>query len=56
VSGNNQERFIAGVSYQLTPNVRVLGDVDNFWNEPGIYTNTVNATRTTGFIHMQFNF
>jgi hypothetical protein len=56
VSGNNQERFIAGLSYQLTPNVRVLGDVDNFWNQTGIYTNAVNATRTTGYIHMQFNF
>ena len=33
--------FIAGVSYQLTPNVRVLADVDNFWSQPGIYTNAV---------------
>ena len=56
LSGNDQERFIAGVSYQLTPNVRVLGDVDNLWNQSGLYTNAVNSTRTTGFIHMQFNF
>jgi hypothetical protein len=56
VSGNNQERFIAGVSYQLSPQVRVLGDIDNFWNQTGVYANAVNSTRTTGFIHMQFNF
>jgi hypothetical protein len=56
LSGNDQERFIGGVSYQLSPNLRILGDVDTFWNEPGIYTNAVNSTRSTGFIHMQFNF
>ena len=56
ISGNDQERVIGGVSYQLTPQVRLLGDIDTFWNEPGIYTNAVNSTRTTGFIHMQFNF
>jgi hypothetical protein len=56
ISGNDQQRFIAGISYQLSPQVRVLGDIDNLWNESGIYTNAVNATRTTGFIHMQFNF
>src|SRR4051795_12518810 len=56
ISGNDQERFIAGASYQLTPNVRLLGDVDSFWNETGLYTNAVNSTRTTGFLHMQFNF
>jgi hypothetical protein len=53
---NKQERLIAGVSYQLSPQVRVLADLDNFWTESGIYTNAVNSTRTTGFIHMQFNF
>jgi hypothetical protein len=56
IGGNDQERVIGGISYQLTPQVRILGDIDNFWNEPGIYTNAVNSTRTTGFIHMQFNF
>lgn len=56
VTGNDQERAIGGISYQLTPQVRLLGDIDTFWNEPGIYTNAVNSTRTTGFIHMQFNF
>lgn len=53
---NKQERLIAGVSYQLSPQVRLLADLDNFWTESGIYTNAVNSTRTTGFIHMQFNF
>jgi hypothetical protein len=56
LSGNDQERVIGGLSYQLTPNVRLLGDVDNLWNESGLYTNAVNSTRTTGYIHMQFNF
>ena len=32
---NKQQRLIAGVSYQLTPQVRVLADLDNFWNSPG---------------------
>jgi hypothetical protein len=56
LADNKQERLIAGVSYQLTPQVRVLGDIDNFWNQAGVYTNAVNSTRTTGFIHMQFAF
>src|SRR3954471_5837603 len=56
LSGNDQERAIGGISYQLTPQVRLLGDIDTFWNEPGVYTNAVNSTRTTGFVHMQFNF
>jgi hypothetical protein len=56
VADNKQERLIAGLSYQLTPQVRVLGDIDNFWTPSGIYTNAVNSTRTTGFIHMQFAF
>jgi hypothetical protein len=56
VDDDTQERLIAGVSYQLTPQVRVLGDIDNFWTQSGIYTNAVNSTRTTGFIHMQFAF
>ena len=53
---NKQHRLIAGLSYQLTPQVRVLGDLDNLWNDSGIYANAVNSTRTTGFIHMQFAF
>jgi hypothetical protein len=48
VSNDHQTRFIAGASYQLNPNVRVLADVDNLTLESGVYTN--------GLFQMQFAF
>lgn len=57
VSNNRQTRFIAGVSYQLTPALRLLADVDNVGFEgdaplaPAVY-----ATKTQGLFQAQFVF
>jgi hypothetical protein len=56
VSGNRQDRLIGGISYQLAPQVRVLGALDNFWTQAGTYNNATNSTRTTGFFDMQVAF
>jgi hypothetical protein len=53
---NKQTRFIAGVSYQVNPNLRVLADVDNLALESGVYTNAIESTRTQGLFQMQFVF
>jgi hypothetical protein len=53
---DRQTRFIAGASYQLNPNVRVLADVDNLSLESGVYPNAIEATRTQGLFQMQFAF
>lgn len=49
-------RIIGGVSYQLTPNLRLLGDIDNVTRQGGGYSNAFNATRSTGYLQAQFNF
>jgi hypothetical protein len=54
--GDRVSRIIGGASYQLTPNVRLLADVDNAWRQGGKYPNAFNATRTTGFFQTQINF
>jgi hypothetical protein len=49
-------RIIGGVSYQLSPNVRLLADVDNASRQGGNYNNAFNATRTTGYFQTQVSF
>lgn len=56
VANNRQTRFIAGASYQLTPNLRLLADVDNIAYEGGITTPTLYATKTQGLFQAQFTF
>ncbi len=56
VSDDRLYRIIGGVSYQVTPEVRVLADVDNLWSQSGVYTNAVNSTRTSGLFQMQIVF
>jgi predicted porin len=57
VANNKQTRFIGGVSYQLTPALRLLADVDNVGFEgnapiaPAVY-----ATKTQGYFQAQFVF
>jgi hypothetical protein len=57
VDNNKQTRFIAGVSYQLTPALRLMADVDNVGFEgdaplaPAVY-----ATKTQGLFQAQFVF
>lgn len=56
VSNNRQTRYIAGVSYQINPNLRALADVDNLTLQSGLYTNAVQSTRTQGLFQIQFVF
>ena len=52
---NKQTRVIAGVSYQATPNLRVLGDVDLLSFEGGA-TPAQDAIRNRALFQMQFTF
>lgn len=55
-TGNNQQtRFIGGLSYQLTPNVRVLADVDLLSFEAAT-TPLQDATRQRALFQAQFTF
>jgi hypothetical protein len=57
VSDNRQTRFIAGVSYQLTPALRLLADVDNVGFEGDApLAQAVYATKTQGLFQAQFVF
>jgi hypothetical protein len=53
---NKQTRVIAGVSYVVTPNLRVLADVDLNSVAGGSPTNAFDKTRQTFFFHTEFKF
>ena len=55
VSGDRQTRVIGGVSYQVSPNLRVLVDVDNLSYEV-TPSPLQDATRSQGLFQMQFTF
>ena len=55
VSGDRLTRLIGGLSYQVSPNLRVLADVDNVSYE-GTPTPVQDATRSQGLFQMQFTF
>ena len=52
---NKQTRFIAGVSYNIAPNFRVLADVD-LNTLDGTVSNAFDKTSKTFFFHTQFTF
>ena len=55
-TGNNQQtRFIGGMSYQLSPNVRLLADVDLLSFEAAT-TPLQDATRQRALVQAQFTF
>jgi hypothetical protein len=60
VTGDRQTRFIAGASYQLAPNVRLLADADFVSFESGFAPTAANysayANRQTLYLHAQFTF
>jgi hypothetical protein len=57
VDNNRQTRFIGGVSYQLTPALRLLADVDNVaFQGDGPLAPAVYATKTQGLVQAQFVF
>jgi hypothetical protein len=55
-SNDRQTRFIAGVSYQLTPALRLLADVDNVSYQGGTPSPALYATKTQGLFQAQFVF
>ncbi len=55
VSGDRQTRVIGGISYQVTPNLRVLADIDNLSYET-TPTGLQDAARSRGLFQMQFTF
>lgn len=52
VGANRQTRFIAGASYQLNPQLRVLGD----WDFVSYQNPTPDPLRSTALLQMQFVF
>ncbi len=55
-AGFSNTRYIAGVSYQLSPNLRLLGDLDWLSYKNGSPTPAAEAARATGFFQIQFTF
>jgi len=55
VGGDRQTRIIGGLSYQVSPNLRVLADVDNL-SYQGTPTPAQDGTRSRGLFQMQFTF
>jgi predicted RecA/RadA family phage recombinase len=56
VAVNRQTRVIAGVSYAMTPNLRVLLDADLNAIEDGSPTNNFDKGREAVFFHVEFKF
>jgi hypothetical protein len=54
-SGFKQTRVIGGIAYQVSPNLRVLLDVDNLSYE-AVSTPVQDAQKSQGLFQMQFNF
>ena len=56
-AGNNRlTRFIGGASYQLSPNLRLLADLDLLSYQGGTPTPALEATRSQAFFQAQFTF
>ena len=56
-AGNNRlTRVIAGASYQLSPNLRLLADVDMLSYQGGTPTPALEATRSQAYFQAQFTF
>jgi hypothetical protein len=54
-AGNKQTRFIGGVSYQLSPNLRLLADIDHVTFE-GTPTPAQEAVRSQALFQTQITF
>ncbi|MEP7326222.1 MAG: hypothetical protein ABI836_09770 [Gemmatimonadota bacterium] len=49
-------RFIAGVSYTHSPNLRLLADIDNLSLEGGSTSNSFNSTRSQALFQLEYKF
>jgi len=55
-ANNLQTRFIAGASYQLSPNLRLLADLDQVSYEGGTPSPALEAVRSQALFQAQFTF
>ncbi|MSR06397.1 MAG: hypothetical protein EXR93_04905 [Gemmatimonadetes bacterium] len=56
VAADRQTRIIAGASCQITPNLRLLLDLDHLMYEGGVTTPALEAVRSQALFQMQFTF
>ena len=56
IDNDRQTRFIVGVGYQLTPNLRLLADLDHLSYQGGITTPALEAVRSQALFQVQFTF
>ena len=56
VGNNRLTRVIGGASYQLSPNLRLLADVDLLTYQGGTPTPALEATRSQAYFQAQFTF
>src|SRR5882672_947068 len=56
VGNNRLTRFVGGASYQLTPNLRLLADLDMLSYQGGAPTPALEATRSQAYFQAQFTF
>ena len=55
-AGDRQDRIIAGLSYQVAPNLRVLADLDHLTYQGGVTTPALEAVRSQALFQVQFTF
>jgi hypothetical protein len=55
-NNDRQTRFIVGIGYQVTPNLRVLADLDNVSYQGGVTTPALELVRTQALFQVQFTF
>ncbi|HLB54228.1 MAG TPA: hypothetical protein VJK71_03920 [Gemmatimonadales bacterium] len=56
VAGDRQDRIIAGVSYTMSPNLRILADLDHLSYQGGTTTPALEAARSQALFQVQFTF
>ncbi len=56
VSGDRRTRYIGGVAYQVSPNLRVLADIDHLSYEDGAPTPALAAARTQALFQASLSF
>lgn len=56
VDNDRQTRYIIGVGYQLTPNLRVLADLDKVNYQGGVTTPALEILRSQALFQVQFTF
>ena len=53
---DRRTRFIVGVAYQLTPNLRLLADLDKLTYQGGAPSPALEATRSQALFQASYSF